>query len=86
MKTILLVYLGCNEGANRIPSDLFNQVRRTHRDSGADPIAHNNSHKGFFSVEHAASKGLDELYLPVSTALIIENTFSPKKLSVSLYT
>ena len=33
-----VVYLACNEGANRIASDPFNQVRVTHKDSGAGPI------------------------------------------------
>ena len=45
-----VVYLAHNEGANRILSDVFNQVRVTHKDNGAGPITHDNSHKGFFSV------------------------------------
>ena len=81
-----VVYLARNEGANRILSDVFNQVRVTHKDNGAGPIAHNNSHKGFFSVEHATSKGFDKLYFPVSTGLIIENTFSQKNCCQSPYT
>ena len=73
-----VVCLDCNEGANWIPSDPFNQVRVTHKNNGVGLITHNNSHKGFFSVEHVESKGFEKLHLPISTGLIIENTFSQK--------
>lgn len=67
-----------NEGANKIPRDPFNQVRATPENSGAGPLAHNNSSKGFSSVEHVESMGFGKLHLPISIELVIEDTFSQK--------